>query len=525
MLADPTSRKLLDIQLQLGATRDAQILPPLITQAAVELCNADRAALFALDWERMELCAQSATGVQGEIRLALRMGIVGLAFLRKEIINVVDAYNVPFFNQEIDRASGYKTETVLVAPITDGHDTVLGAIQLLNKRAGCFTQDDEERVAQEVREISSPAFFATLDAEQAKPLIDRLVRESGCDRGSFFVLNKTEGILTALYASGMTDKPAIGVRINLGIAGWVVSTGQTLVIEDAYQSTFFNAEIDHRTGYHTHSIVAVPLKASNGEPLGVLEIVNKRDGTSFTPSDVDALQALAAIAAIALENAILFQEHEAQFHSFIEVMAASLDARSPLTTGHSQLVSEYACGIAREMGLSDDDVDVVRVAALLHDYNKLDRADAALHKAGPLAHGEADPLHPSVPDPQPILKKMCFSRKYRYIPKIAAAHHGHMDGSGYGGGLLNRYIPFLAKIITVADIFETLTADHHYRKRMPAEEALAILRQGAGKKFDAAIIAAMEQYWQKRTGGVTMEPVQPLDDLPVTPLKTRPLLP
>ncbi len=523
MLSDPISRKLLDIQLQLGSTRNRDLLPPLIAQAAADLCGADRAALFFLDWERMELCSQAALGVQGGIRLALKMGIVGLAFLRKEIINVIDAYNVPFFNREVDHITGFKTETVLVAPVTDGQGRVLGAVQLLNKQEGCFSQADEERLAQEIRGISSPEFFQTLDAPRAKGWIDHWVAELECERGTFFVLNTAQGVLYSLYATGMEGRPAIGVRVNLGIAGWVVFTGQTLVIEDAYQSEFFNPETDLKTGYRTRNIVAMPLKSGNGEPLGVVEIINRKDGTLFGPAEMDALQALASIASIALENAILFQEHETQFHSFIEVMAASIDAKDPLTAGHSQLVSDYACGIAREMGLSENDVDVVRVAGFLHDYGKLGVADNVLKKAGPLTGGEYDQIKKHVAYTQEILTKMRFSRKYRHVPEIAASHHEYMDGSGYGTGLLNRYIPFLAKIITVADIFEALTADRHYRRRMPAEEALMILKQGAGKKFDTAIIEAMERYWLKRSGGVVTEPVQRLADLPVVPLKSRPL--
>lgn len=523
MLTEPVSQKLLEIQLKLNQTRNLAQLPPMIAQAAAALCNADRSALFLLDWERMELNAQTALGVLDGIRLELKMGIVGLAFLRKEIINVVDAYNAPFFNREIDHTTGYKTETVLVAPLSDG--TVMrGAIQLLNKQTGCFSVEDEERLAQQVLAHATPEFFATLDLNQAKALIDHLVDELACERGTFFVLDTTQGILYALYATGMEGRPTIGVRINLGIAGWVLFTGQTMVIKDAYQSEFFNPDSDHKTGYRTGAIVAVPLLADNGEPLGVLEIINKKGAPAFSQADIDTLHSLAAIASIAMENAILFHGHETQFNSFIEVMAASIDAKDPLTAGHSQLVSTYACGIAEEMGLSADDIDVVRVAGYLHDYGKLGVADQVLKKPGPLTSGEYDQIKTHVTYTREILSKMRFSRKYRHVPEIAASHHEYMDGSGYGTGLLNRYIPFLAKIITVADVFEALTADRHYRKRMPPAEALAILKQGAGKKFDTAIIEALERYWLKQNGTV-LEPVQRLDDLPLVAFTTRPLIP
>uniref|UniRef100_UPI00102B2FB9 HD domain-containing phosphohydrolase n=1 Tax=Candidatus Magnetaquicoccus inordinatus TaxID=2496818 RepID=UPI00102B2FB9 len=467
-----------------------------------------------------------ASGVEGGIRLALKMGIVGLAFLRREIINVVDAYNVPFFNREIDHVTGYRTETVLVVPLSDGHNRVWGAVQLLNKQEGCFSQEDEEKLAAAARALATPDFFHTMNETQAKQLVDQWVAEMECERGTFFILNSQEGTLRSLYATGLEGKPAIGVRVNLGIAGWVVFTGRSLVIEDAYQSEFFNAETDQKTGYHTRNIIAVPLKSNSDEPLGVLEIINKQGAESFSVEDIETLHALAAIASVTLENALLLQEHETQFHSFIEVMAASIDAKDTLTAGHSKLVSEYACGIAQEMGLSQNDIDVVRVAGFLHDYGKLGVADVVLKKGGPLTSGEYDQIKKHVSFTREILTRMRFSRKYRHVPEIAASHHEYMDGSGYGVGLLNRYIPFLAKIITVADIFEALTADRHYRRRMPAEEALAILKQGAGKKFDSAIIEAMERYWLKRSGATSepgTEALVPLDELPVAAMKSRPI--
>ncbi|MBF0095720.1 MAG: GAF domain-containing protein [Magnetococcales bacterium] len=524
MSINSISRTLLELQLRLGSTHRLEQLSPLITQAASALCGADRASLFLLDWERMELCSHAASGVAGDIRLALKMGIVGLAFLRREIINVVDAYNVPFFNREVDHVTGYRTETVLVVPLTDGQNRVLGALQLLNKQEGCFSQEDEEKLAAAARAIATPEFFQTLDEAQAKTLVDHWVAEMVCERGTFFVLNSQEGTLRSLYATGLEGKPAIGVRVNLGIAGWVVFTGRSLVIEDAYQSEFFNPESDQQTGYHTRNIIAVPLKSNTDEPLGVLEIINKQGAEQFSADDLETVQALAAIASVSLENALLIQEHETQFHSFIQVMAASIDAKDTLTAGHSQLVSEYACGIAQEMGLSQNDVDVVRVAGFLHDYGKLGVADVVLKKGGPLTKGEYDQIKEHVSYTREILTRMRFSRKYRHVPEIAASHHEYMDGSGYGVGLLNRYIPFLAKIITVADIFEALTADRHYRRRMPAEEALAILKQGAGKKFDAAIIDAMERYWLKRSGVVSTTahvPLIPLHELPVTAMSSR----
>ncbi len=245
---------------------------------------------------------------------------------------------------------------------------------------------------------------------------------------------------------------------------------------------FLDRDLDRETGCFTRNRVAVALNAGSGEPLGVVEIADKKDGTAFTQADGDTLHALAVVASVAIENAILFQEHETQFLSFVETMVATADGRDPLTAGHSRLVSDYACGMAQEMGLSGQEVDVVRVAGLLHDYEQQARKGATAVRE--------------------ILNGIRFSHKYRHVPEIVASHHGYMDGSRYGGAALDPRIPFLANMITVADLFESLTADRHARRSMSAAEALSILKQGTGKRFDPAILGAMERYWQKCTLGM-----------------------
>jgi HD-GYP domain-containing protein (c-di-GMP phosphodiesterase class II) len=203
---------------------------------------------------------------------------------------------------------------------------------------------------------------------------------------------------------------------------------------------------------------------------------------------------VAGIVAIAIDNAMLFSDQERQFHSMLDVLAASIDAKDGLTAGHSTNVALHAVAIGRELGFTVEELDLLRVAAVLHDYGKIGVSDSVLKNDGLLDDDEFAHMKSHASLTEDILTRIHFTRKYRDVPLIAASHHERLDGSGYPRGLTAREIPFMAKILTVADVFEALTADRHYRKKMSTEDALAILDAAAGKRFDSHVIAALRRY-------------------------------
>jgi putative nucleotidyltransferase with HDIG domain len=262
----------------------------------------------------------------------------------------------------------------------------------------------------------------------------------------------------------------------------------------------FDDSFDRRTGFKTQSLIAVALKGATGELIGVIEAVNKRSG-NFTAEDLDLLECLSKPVALMIEDRQLLREQEAQFESLLRVLAASIDAKDTLTAGHSEGVADYSVAIAKQLGFSRHDVDVIRVAALLHDYGKIGVEDSVLKKPGKLDDVEYAKIQRHAALTRGILDKIKFSRKYRYVPTIAAAHHETLDGSGYADGLRDGEIPYFAKIIAVADVFEALTANRHYRKAMPVSKAQSILEEGAGIKYDPVIVAALGKHLQEATGG------------------------
>jgi GAF domain-containing protein/HD superfamily phosphohydrolase YqeK len=480
--------QLLDIQQRMSQEIDLEALVPLAMREITRYIGADRSSLYLFDWKRMDLSAKFAEGVSGnQISIPLRMGIVGTAILNRRTYNVSNAYEHPFFNPTLDQVLNFRTESILVTPIINAAGDVTGGLQLLNRSTGRFSIVDESLVENTARQLAA----ADLDATFVHSVAHTLHQDIECDRVTVFKLDPAAGKLVSIYADGL-QPGEIALGMNLGIAGLVAVTGQEILIDDAASDPRFDARFDQLTGYVTRSMMCLPIKARKGEVLGVAQVINKLDGI-FGPKDVGVLRSLISTLSVFIENAMLFEDQDVQFHSMLEVMAASIDAKDTLTAGHSRHVADIAARIARELGFSDNELEVLKVAALLHDYGKIGIDDAVLKKEGKLTDDEYAHIKHHAQMTHSILDKIYFARKYRAVPLVAASHHEYLDGSGYPQGLTAKQIPFMSKILTVADVYEALTADRHYRKGMTNEKALAILREGAGRRFDENVIAALER--------------------------------
>lgn len=487
-------RQFMEIQRRVGAERDITRLPGLIIHEVSNLLGTDRSTLFLMDWETMQLRACFAQGIASNIIVVpLQMGIVGAAILQRKMLNIVNAQRHPYFNSSIDSKTGYTTDSVLASPILDSDGMLLGGVELLNNKAGRFSYEDEEALTTSLQRLAVLILNEELDAQSACNEMTSLHQQISFDRCSVFVTEETTGYLVAIYSEGL-EGTTITLTIKLGIAGLVTLTNQMLLIPDAQTDPRFDPSFDKLTGYCTRNILCIPLQGSHGEALGAIQTINKLEG-GFDEHDVEILASIAGIISIAIENALLLKDSNRQFLSTLEVLAASIDARDTLTAGHSIRVAELATGIGRVIGFNEDDLDVLRVSAILHDYGKIGVDDRVLKKNGKLDTQEFAHMKRHAMFTNNILEKIYFSRQYRSVPLIASSHHEYLDGTGYPNGLKSNEIPFMAKILTIADVYEALTADRHYRKGMQQEQALEIMENGVSKnKFDASALAALKVY-------------------------------
>jgi len=165
-------------------------------------------------------------------------------------------------------------------------------------------------------------------------------------------------------------------------------------------------------------------------------------------------------------------------------------AKDEYTENHSYRVSVYAARIAEALDLSPDRIEDVRAAALLHDIGKLDVSRELLYKAARLTSEEYEKVQQHVAKGVAMLEPVGGSLR-RVIP-IVLAHHDKFDGSGYHPNRGNE-IPIEARIISVADVYDSLTSDRPYRKAMAPFEAKEIILKGSGTDFDPAVVAAFSE--------------------------------
>ncbi len=382
------------------------------------------------------------------------------------------------------------------------------------------------------------------------------------------------------------------------IAGYSALTGKAVKINDVYQIPKeapyrFNAQYDKETGYRTRDMVAIPMHNHRDEIIGVLQLLNSTNQDKGFPDEViEHLQVLASQAAVAIENSQLMQDIERLFEGFVLASVKAIEARDPVTSGHSFRVADYTLALAqalphstefREVKWRDEQLKELRYAALLHDFGKVGVREHVLLKAQKLppgrlellllridwlqehlqrrywqqkAHGEPVEWHqierqlaeldywkqlleqanqPTIlpteisehlahlvsatydaPWGQTVLDDEDFLRlsvtkgslteeerqeiqshvlhslaylreipwtpELSAIPDIAAAHHEKLDGSGYPFGLRGDAIPLQSRMMTIADIYDALTArDRPYKAAVPIDKALDILMAEADR--------------------------------------------
>lgn len=238
-----------------------------------------------------------------------------------------------------------------------------------------------------------------------------------------------------------------------------------------------------------HSFIACPILVDD-QAIGVLAVDNISSKRPLLQSDVSLLMGIAPVIGVNVQNSYLLDAQERQMTSVLETLAATIDARDPMTAGHSLKVTEYSVGICKELELDKETVEVVRVAALLHDYGKIGVPDAVLKKEGRLTGEEYEIVKTHTIRTKEILDRINFEGKLQPVPAIASSHHEKYDGSGYPLGLKGEDIPLGSRIIAVADFFEALTSERHYRKPMDPEYVIDLLLERCGSHFDNEVVDA-----------------------------------
>ena len=322
-----------------------------------------------------------------------------------------------------------------------------------------------------------------------KEIMETVKMETDAEACTLYLVDEEKQELWFEVALGDKGDQLKEIRLKIGegtVAGYVAATGETLNMEDVTKDSRFGGKRDiaDKIGFREKAMLTMPVKYKD-KIVGVLQLINKKSGGCFTRDDEELLSGMSSQIAIALENAKLYKAMNEMFIESIESLANAIDAKDPYTNGHSRRVTEYSVRTAREMGLSEEQIERLEYMAVLHDVGKIGIKDAILNKQARLEDDEFVIMKSHTLIGAGILEEMNSLRKLAVGAKY---HHEKYDGSGYHERLKGEEIPLESRIIAVADTYDAMTTDRPYRKGLEHITAVNELNLCAGTQFDPKVV-------------------------------------
>jgi putative nucleotidyltransferase with HDIG domain len=324
-------------------------------------------------------------------------------------------------------------------------------------------------------------------------VMDTLIELMRAERG-FLMLRESNGELSVRIARGIAhmNLEEDTLRVSRTIVRKVVDSGEPILTTNAQDDPRFEGQLSV-AAFQLRSILCAPLKIKN-ELIGVIYVDNRARSGIFQAHDLNMIKAFANQAAMAVDNAQLFdnlqaknRELEDAYQATLEGWVQALDMRDKETEGHTQRVTILTQRLARVMGVDGDQLLHITRGALLHDIGKMAIPDGILLKPGKLTDEERALIQKHPIFAYDLLKRIDFLLPAIDIPYC---HHEKWDGSGYPRGLRGAEIPFSARIFPVIDVYDALVSDRPYRKGWSPEEVRAHICAGAGRHFDPLVVDA-----------------------------------
>jgi hypothetical protein len=305
------------------------------------------------------------------------------------------------------------------------------------------------------------------------------------DRCTVWLVNNKADTLWSRVAHGV-DR--ITLPKGLGIAGHVAGNGQPLIINDPYSDARFDKEVDKHTGYHTKSLLALPIFDSNGKILGVFQAINKQaEPSNFATTDMEHLLLAATYTGKILEAAMLQEEIEATQREIIFTMAETGEMRSKETGYHVKRVAEYCRLFAVKYGLNEAESELLRLSSPMHDIGKIAIPDSILLKPSKLTDEEWAIMKTHTTLGYDMLKHS-ERRLLKSASIIAHQHHEKWDGTGYPCGLKDQEIHIYGRITALSDVFDALGCDRVYKKAWEMDRIVGLFRSESGFQFDPDLV-------------------------------------
>ncbi len=318
-----------------------------------------------------------------------------------------------------------------------------------------------------------------------KLALGRAMGLSHAETGSIMLVSEDDGRMRIGASVGLPEHVARTTEVSAGegIAGWVLATGKSMIVEDLED----RGPRSRRHGIR--SAAAVPIADEDGI-IGVLNVGNRSFQTRVFSTHLVALEALGRALALAIRNARAVETTRDLYFDTVKALALALETKDPYSRGTTERVHELSTRLGEFMGLTDAELGALGIASLLHDLGMAAAGDVTQVSERPLTTVEWGMLkmHPVIA--ADVLEQ---AESLRQAVPIVYHHHERYDGSGYVLGLAGEQIPIGARVLSVADAFVAMTSPRPYRGPMSQAEALAELTANAGTQFDPEVVGALAE--------------------------------
>jgi len=348
----------------------------------------------------------------------------------------------------------------------------------------------ESSSAREVLERDLSAVCKVINTVHAEPQLDRLfetimdtaMESTDADRGYLIAARKPNGVLMPLVSRNKDSIPTYARNtFSRSIVRECYESGDAILKSDPSSQDDASASVVFQ---RIQSIMCVPMSDKDG-PLGVIYVDRVLGSRQFSRHDLKVLSAIGNQAGIAIRRAQLTQQVEGLFRDVMRTVINLVEVKDEYTYGHSERVTAVALRLAEMCSLEKPDLRDVEIAGLLHDVGKLAVRLEILQKPSKLTDSEYEAVKSHPVAGATILKDVENAENIR---AAVLHHHEWWDGSGYPDGIAGEAIPLLARILSVADAFDSMASDRPYKHVLPREEILAELREGAGTQFDPHLV-------------------------------------
>ncbi len=432
-----------------------------------------------------------------------------------EVLSHMSGGGLVLSRPEIIR-SGQEMALTIAAPVLgghDGHDVVAAVVAIVSfQEVFDAVQQPTSKSERELLNAGLPVVFVVDQAGRAvahpeasvafaeKPMTDLKVVQDWMESGAqvqsalspFTALRDGRKVeMLGSYASAELDKNS-----RLGVIAIQDESAALLSVADMRWQTLWISLVAslitiligiffaNKLTYPVRELADAAHRIAGGDFSQRIEVTSRTElgelGESFNLMTDKVQRFISDLQKSAEENRQLFI-------GTVKSLAAAIDGKDPYTRGHSERVSRFSVAMAQRMGIPDDEVEKIRISALLHDVGKIGIDDSVLKKPSALTDEEYEIMKKHPQKGYKIMSQIPAMKEF--LPGMYM-HHEMIDGRGYPQGLKGDEIPVMAKIVSVADAFDAMTTDRPYQRAMKFEDALACIESFVGSRYDPDVVAA-----------------------------------